>query len=244
VKANVLAYFVEERGSSKILLVFANETTWNLWVQVFDGWEARNLIDEDGIIRGPIEGIFSKPIMYIMKSNVTTTLGLRDFNLQELAKDILAKKVSIKNTAKVQAIGCLILLQWIKDKKFDQVIMNELMWLKNQHPLPCKDVSWIPYTDEAWQELAKARGYTPTIVRNIWKELRKDLNSNKLLDGCMSAMSPTTDKLPNGKALDFSRVVSKKFISTKEVHVTIGIVTRSKLVEYECQYTKSIANNL
>jgi len=75
-KANVLVHFIKEKGSSKLPLVLATEMTWNLWVQVFDEWEARNLINEDGIIRGPIEGLFVKPIMHITKSDVTATLGL------------------------------------------------------------------------------------------------------------------------------------------------------------------------
>jgi len=72
---NGLAYFVEERHSSKLLFVFANETTWNLWIQVFDEWKVGNLIGIDGIITGPIEGLFVKSIIHIMKLDVTT-LGL------------------------------------------------------------------------------------------------------------------------------------------------------------------------
>jgi len=118
------------------------------------------------------------------------------------------------------------------------------MWLKKQHPLPCKDVGSVSYNDKAWQELANARGYTHVVIRNIWKELRKDLDNNKWLDGCMSAMSLTTYKLPNGKALDFFVAILKKFISVKEGLVTIGIVTKSKLIEYECWHAKSIVDIL
>ena len=49
-KAAVLAHFVEEKGTTKLLLVFLNEATWNLWKQVFDEWEARNLISKDGYV--------------------------------------------------------------------------------------------------------------------------------------------------------------------------------------------------
>lgn len=78
---------------------------------MFDEWEAGKLISVDGTIRRQLENLFSKSIMHITKFNVTTTLGLRDFDLHTLATDILVKKVSIKNTTKARAIGILTLLE-------------------------------------------------------------------------------------------------------------------------------------
>jgi len=57
-------------------------------------------------------------------------------------------------------------------------------------------------------------------------------------------MNLTADKLPNGKALDFFAIVLKKFISAEEVPITISIVTKLKLVEYECWHAESIVDIL
>jgi hypothetical protein len=50
--------------------------------------------------------------------------------------------------------------------------MNELMWKHRQYRLPCKDTNWVPYDDDtAWEALAEEKGFTLTIVRNIWKDM-------------------------------------------------------------------------
>lgn len=85
--------------------------------------------------------------------------------------------------------------------------MNELMWLKRGHLLPCKDADWVPYINGAWKELGNECGFSIDVVHNIWKELTKDLDNSKWLDGWVSTMSLTMDKSPNGidpESLTFS----------------------------------------
>jgi hypothetical protein len=96
-------------------------------------------------------------------------LDLRDSNLVLLAQEILDKKVCIKTN--VACRDRLTLAQWCKEKKLDRVIMNKLMWKHRQYRLPCKDTNWVPYSDAAWEALAEEKGFTLTIVQNIWKDM-------------------------------------------------------------------------
>ena len=96
-----------------------------------------------------------------------------------------------------------------------------------------KDASWVLYTNKAWKQFAEEHGYTSAVIRNIWKDLRKDPDSSKWLDGRGSTMLPTTDKLENGKApVKFGEVL-KKFLPADEETETTSVVSRVKMVEYE-----------
>jgi len=64
-------------------------------------------------------------MMNITKTDLVPTFGLRDSDLIELARDILARRVYIKNNSKTR--GKLTLADWCRDKKLDRIIMNELL---------------------------------------------------------------------------------------------------------------------
>jgi len=53
-------------------------------------------------------------------------------------------------------------------------------------------------------------------------------------------MSPTIDKLPNRKALNFFSNVLKMFTFAEATLVMANIVTKSKLVQYECWLVESM----
>jgi hypothetical protein len=151
---------------SKLPLVFVEKKTWESWISVFDAWERGELIGEDGKDPALIPRL---PRAHITKTDVAPTLGLRDSDLVLLAKEIFENKVCIKTN--VACRDHLTLAQWYKEKKLDRVIMNELMWKHRQYRLPCKDTNWVPYDDAAWEALCEEKGFTLTIVRNIWKDM-------------------------------------------------------------------------
>jgi hypothetical protein len=144
IKASILAHFIGESSMSKLPLVFVEKKTWESWISVFDAWEQGELIGEDGKDPTLIPRL---PQAHIMKTDVASTLGLRDSDLVLLAKETLENKVCIKTN--VACRDRLTLAQWCKEKKLDRVIMNDLMWKHRQYRLPCKDTNWVPYDDAA-----------------------------------------------------------------------------------------------
>ena len=80
-----------------------------------------------------------KPLTHITKTDLTPTLGLCDSDLCKLGQEIVALRVSIKNTAKAKSSEKITLFDWCKDRKLDRIVMNEIMWTRKKYPLPCKD---------------------------------------------------------------------------------------------------------
>jgi hypothetical protein len=177
---------------NKLPLVFVEKKTWESWIYVFNACERGELIGEDGKDSTIIPRL---PRAHITKTDVASTLGLRDSNLVFLAQEILEKKVCIKTN--VACKDRLTLAQWCKEKKLDRVIMNELMWKHRQYRLPCKDTNWVPYDDAAWEALAEEKGFILTIVWNIWKDMMHYTEGTNWLARRGNAMSPSFDKTMN-----------------------------------------------
>jgi hypothetical protein len=177
---------------SKLPLVFVEKKTWESWISGFDAWEQGELIGEDGKDPTLIPRL---PRAHIKKTDVAPTLGFQDSDLVLLAKEIFENKVCIKTN--VACRDRLTLAQWYKEKKLDRVIMNELMWKHRQYRLPCKDTNWVPYDDAAWEALYKEKGFTLTIIMNIWKDMMHYTEGANWLAGRGNAMSPSSDKTMN-----------------------------------------------
>ncbi len=165
-----MAHFVGEKVASKLPLVFCKtDEAWNSWIEVFNAWEAGELIGEDGKEPSPL--IKRVPLTDITKTDVVSTLGLRDSDLIECAKAIIAKRICIKNNSKTR--DRLTLPDWCRDTKLDRVIKNELMWKLKQYPLMCKNAGWTLYPDSDWNNLVDEKNFTNDIVRNVWTNLKK-----------------------------------------------------------------------
>jgi hypothetical protein len=157
-------------------------------------------------------------------------LDLRDSDLVLLAQEILEKKVCIKNNAAYR--DRLTLAQWCKEKKLDRIIMNELMW---KHRLPCKNTNWAPYDDAAWEALAEEKGFTLTIVRNIWKDMMYYTEGVNWLAGQGNAMSSSSDKTMNADKV--LQVAPKEFYDAYNKytkHSLTGTISGGRKVMYEC----------
>ena len=63
-------------------------------MEVFDAWEAGELIREDGSELGVIPRM---PRTHITKTDLVPTLGVWDCDLEELAKEIIGINVSVSS---------------------------------------------------------------------------------------------------------------------------------------------------
>lgn len=156
-----MSHFVDEKSTSKLPLVFSGDDAWNAWLEVFSAWDDGELIGEDG--SEPTDLVKRIPITSITKTDLVPTLGLRDCDLKELAAEVIAKRVCIKSNSKTK--GMLTLQDWCRDKKFDRVIKNELLWKLKKKPLPSKDATYTPYLESDWTDLAKEKKFSDDLVR-------------------------------------------------------------------------------
>ena len=125
---------------------------------------------------------------------------------------------------------------WCRDKKLDRILMNELMYKFKGHALPCRDSGWVPYSDEKWEELATEKNFSPAIVRNIWRDMKKYTDGDKWLSGRVSAMNPTTDKSKDGKA---PRIFYETLERYTEARV-VGDMSGGTRAVYDCKHAESI----
>lgn len=230
-----MAHFVDEKSSSKLPLVFSGDEAWNSWIEVFNAWEAGELLGDDGSEPGLVPRV---PLTNITKTDLVPTLGLRDSDLIELAEEIIGKRVCIKSNSKTK--NKLTLPDWCREKKLDRVIMNELLWKLNKTPLPCKDQGWVPYPEEDWKKLALARNFSADLVRNIWTELKKVTEGNEWLMGRANQMNPTTDKSKNGVAPPIFNQVLEQFT---QVTVTTASVDADSAL-YFCKSADTVTDVL
>lgn len=95
-KVQVMAFFVNEKVSSKLLLVFARDNAWNTWLEVFNAWEAWEVIGDDGkephLIKRP-------PIFNITKTDLVPTLELQDI---DLAGEVIASCIYMKSNSRTK----------------------------------------------------------------------------------------------------------------------------------------------
>jgi hypothetical protein len=220
----------------KLPLVFIEKKTWESWISVFDAWERGELIGED---RKDPTLIPRLSRAHITKTDVAPMLGLHDSDLVLLAKEILENKVCIKTNVAYR--DRLTLAQWCKEMKLDCVIMNEFMWKHRQYRLPCKDTKWVPYDDAAWEALCEEKGFTLTIVRNIWKDMMHYTEGANWLAGQGNAMSPSSDKTVNvDKVL---QVAPKEFYDAYAKYTSLsldGPVTVGRKILYECMAAETL----
>jgi len=59
--------------------------------------------------------------------------------------EMMVFHVFIKSTMKIKEK--LMLMDCCKDKEFDRIIMNELMYKFKKHAMLHEDVGWIPHSD-------------------------------------------------------------------------------------------------
>ena len=202
-------------------------------MEVFDAWDSGELIGEDGKDPGLIR---RKPRTHTTKTDLLPSLSLCDTDLVNLAREILNLRVAIKNNQANK--NWMMLQEWCREVKMDRVIMNELMYKLSGYRLPCKDADWVPYTDEAWINLAGARNFTPAIMQNIWKVMSKFTDGNAWLLGRANAMHPFTDKSKDGVAPEIFHKTVEEFTTVK---IDNGLSTGVKLL-YDCMHAETISD--
>ena len=119
--------------------------------------------------------------------------------------------------------------------------MNELMWKHRQYRLPCKETNWVPYDDAAWEALAEEKGFTMTIVRNIWKDMMHFTEGANWLVGRGNTMSPSSDKTLNADKV--LQVAPKEFYDAYNKFTELsldGPVAAGKKVVYECMAAETL----
>jgi hypothetical protein len=119
--------------------------------------------------------------------------------------------------------------------------MNELMWKHRQYRLPCKDTNWVPYDDAAWEALCEEKGFTLTIVRNIWKDMMHYTEGVNWLAGRGNAMSPSSDKTMNADKV--VQVAPKEFYDAYAKYTSLsldGPVTAGRKILYECMAAETL----
>lgn len=71
------------------------------WLEVLEVWEARDVIGDDGTKPTLVPRV---PLTNIAKTKLLPTLGLRDLDLIELTKKVVAKLVCIMSNSKTRGM--------------------------------------------------------------------------------------------------------------------------------------------
>jgi hypothetical protein len=93
----------------------------------------------------------------------------------------------------------------------------------------------VPYDDAAWEALCKEKGFTLTIVRNIWKDMMYYTEGANWLAGRGNAMSPFSDKTMNADKV--LQVTPKEFYDAYAKYTSLSLdrpVTDGRKILYEC----------
>ena len=154
----------------KLPLVFVSDETYNEWQPVFNAWEDREIIGEDGLKLG-----FSrKPACRdITLTDLQWMINLRDHECKRLAKEIMDLKVYMKVTGKelVQRYG-ISLHVWCEQNKMDYIIKNELMLIYKGYPLRKPgDSKYLEWSLDEWESLQVEKEFNDTMISNIQAEV-------------------------------------------------------------------------
>ena len=168
-------------------------------MEVFDAWEQRKLIVEDG--KKPDGCIPKIPNREITTNDVDRTVGLRDSEMMMLADEIVAKEVSIKSNklSGGQQREGISLPEWCRLRKRMRLIMNELMAEFRNKELPSKKKEYVEYSDMEWEDLAREKNLTDETLRNIVTEVEADKGGMEWLDHRTNQLNPSqrdTDPAP------------------------------------------------
>jgi hypothetical protein len=99
----------------------------------------------------------------------------------------------------------------------------------------------VPYDDAAWEALAEEKGFTVTIVQNIWKDMMHYTEGANWLSGRRNTMSPSSDKTMNADKV--LQVVPKEFYDAYAKHTELSLEhgdTAGRKILYECMSADSL----
>jgi hypothetical protein len=99
----------------------------------------------------------------------------------------------------------------------------------------------VPYDDATWEALCKEKGFTLTIVRNIWKDMMHYTEGANWLAGRGNAISPSSDKIMNADKV--LQVVPKEFYDAYAKYTELsldGPVSVGKKIQYECMAAETL----
>jgi hypothetical protein len=99
----------------------------------------------------------------------------------------------------------------------------------------------VPYDNAAWEALAEEKGFTLTIVRNIWKDMMHYTKGANWLAGQGNAMSPSSNKTMNADKV--LQVALKEFYDAYAKHTELSLeqgVTVGRKILYECMSADSL----
>jgi hypothetical protein len=99
----------------------------------------------------------------------------------------------------------------------------------------------VPYDDAAWEALCEEKGFTLTIVRNIWKDMMHYTKGANWLAGRGNAMSPSSDKTMNADKV--LQVAPKEFYDAYAKYTSLsldGPVIAGRKILYECMAAETL----
>jgi hypothetical protein len=99
----------------------------------------------------------------------------------------------------------------------------------------------VPYDDAAWEALCEEKGFTLTIVRNIWKDMMHYTEGANWLAGRGNAMSPSSDKTMNADKV--LQVAPKEFYDAYAKYTSLsldGPVIAGRKILYECMAAETL----
>ena len=168
--------------TQKYPLCFLEDPTYDRWMEVFDAWEQRKLIMEDG--KKPDGCIPKIPNRDITLNDVDQMVGLCDSEMMMLANAILVKEVSVKSNKLFggQQREGISLSEWCRLRKRMRLMMNELMAEFRNKELPSKKKEYMEYSDMEWEDLAHEKNIMDETLRNIVTKVEADKAGMEWLD--------------------------------------------------------------
>jgi hypothetical protein len=155
-------------GTQKLPLCFFEDNTYIKWLEVFDAWELKRFIGEDG---KKLENIPKVLNLDITMNNVDWTIGLQESKLFMLVDTIIKNDALVKSKKILGQREAITLNNWCMMWKYDWVIKNKLTFKFKGKMLPSKKKGFLNYMDQEWKDLAAEKNFTYVVISNIQGEV-------------------------------------------------------------------------
>lgn len=166
-----ISIFKGSGAQQKYPLLYSSDETFDEWCNVNSKFEAGELLYNGRV--PSTEDVIVVLTAQITKHDLRELIGMREDDIRDAAKEVISCKVSVKSS-KVKTAAVQTLEEWCNQRKMDRAIMNEIMHLVREWPLPAKAPEYTPYATTDWDNLAEEYGITMAAISNLRVEIFKD----------------------------------------------------------------------
>jgi hypothetical protein len=175
----------EDSGAPKMPLLYVSDALFGKWMAIQESWftgilpdpfgkylnysgdEDADSNDEEGEPSAKKKRPSSKrkTSRALKQHDLQLLYGLRDAEIDKMANLVISKKISVKTTKSTTKEPVLRGLRDLcgEEKKL-RIIKNEMMYVFQGHPLPSRSDSYFPYTDGAFDALARQMNVTDSTL--------------------------------------------------------------------------------